>query len=231
MRPDMILMSGGTDGGAVTHVVEMAEYICGGGATPSVRSHVQASVDLRGQQRRAAASEEDPRRKNRAGADRQHSSGAGTGKSRAGAQQDSRPVSRTCHAASAGLQETDRDGRCADHADAGGGRRDHGNDRQAGAYESDRGGYWRRDHRRVLCLRGTLQSHRQRQPRNVATVFPMCWPKQDSPISCAGCRSRSTNRRSAIGSRTRWSGRRRFRKHWTNCRSNMRLPARRSGSP
>ena len=27
MRPDMILMSGGADGGAVTHVVEMAEYI------------------------------------------------------------------------------------------------------------------------------------------------------------------------------------------------------------
>jgi uncharacterized protein (TIGR01319 family) len=27
MRPDMILMSGGTDGGAVTHVVEMAEYV------------------------------------------------------------------------------------------------------------------------------------------------------------------------------------------------------------
>lgn len=27
LRPDMILMSGGTDGGAVTHVVEMAEYI------------------------------------------------------------------------------------------------------------------------------------------------------------------------------------------------------------
>ena len=27
MRPDMILMSGGTDGGAMTHVVEMAEYI------------------------------------------------------------------------------------------------------------------------------------------------------------------------------------------------------------
>jgi uncharacterized protein (TIGR01319 family) len=27
MRPDMILMSGGTDGGAITHVVEMAEYI------------------------------------------------------------------------------------------------------------------------------------------------------------------------------------------------------------
>lgn len=27
MRPDMILMAGGTDGGAVTHVVEMAEYV------------------------------------------------------------------------------------------------------------------------------------------------------------------------------------------------------------
>src|SRR5947208_15159187 len=27
LRPDMILLSGGTDGGTVTHVVEMAEYI------------------------------------------------------------------------------------------------------------------------------------------------------------------------------------------------------------
>src|SRR2546422_10263675 len=27
LRPDMILFSGGTDGGTVTHVVEMAEYI------------------------------------------------------------------------------------------------------------------------------------------------------------------------------------------------------------
>lgn len=35
MRPDMILMSGGTDGGAVTHVVEMAEYI--GAADPRPR--------------------------------------------------------------------------------------------------------------------------------------------------------------------------------------------------
>ena len=34
MRPDMILMSGGTDGGAVTHVVEMAEYIAAADPRP-----------------------------------------------------------------------------------------------------------------------------------------------------------------------------------------------------
>src|SRR5437867_3308325 len=34
MRPDMILMSGGTDGGTVTHVVEMAEYIAAADPRP-----------------------------------------------------------------------------------------------------------------------------------------------------------------------------------------------------
>jgi len=34
MRPDRILMSGGTDGGAVTHVVEMAEYIAAADPRP-----------------------------------------------------------------------------------------------------------------------------------------------------------------------------------------------------
>ncbi|HSC56885.1 MAG TPA: glutamate mutase L [Nitrospira sp.] len=34
MRPDMILMSGGTDGGAVTHVVEMAEYVAAADPRP-----------------------------------------------------------------------------------------------------------------------------------------------------------------------------------------------------
>ena len=34
MRPDMILMSGGTDGGAVTHVVEMAVYIAAADPRP-----------------------------------------------------------------------------------------------------------------------------------------------------------------------------------------------------
>ena len=34
LRPDMILMSGGTDGGAVTHVVEMAEYVAAADPRP-----------------------------------------------------------------------------------------------------------------------------------------------------------------------------------------------------
>src|SRR5207244_11705761 len=34
MRPNMILLSGGTDGGTVTHVVEMAEYIAAADPRP-----------------------------------------------------------------------------------------------------------------------------------------------------------------------------------------------------
>ena len=41
MRPDMILMSGGTDGGAVTHVVEMAEYIAAAEPRPRFGSTFQ----------------------------------------------------------------------------------------------------------------------------------------------------------------------------------------------
>jgi uncharacterized protein (TIGR01319 family) len=44
MRPDMILMSGGTDGGAVTHVVEMAEYIAA--AEPRPRFGVTYKLPL-----------------------------------------------------------------------------------------------------------------------------------------------------------------------------------------
>ena len=34
LRPDMIILSGGTDGGSVTHVVELAEYIAAANPTP-----------------------------------------------------------------------------------------------------------------------------------------------------------------------------------------------------
>ena len=34
LRPDMILLSGGTDGGSITHVVELAEYIAAANPTP-----------------------------------------------------------------------------------------------------------------------------------------------------------------------------------------------------
>jgi uncharacterized protein (TIGR01319 family) len=44
MRPDMILMSGGTDGGAVTHVAEMAEYIAA--AEPRPRFGVTFKLPL-----------------------------------------------------------------------------------------------------------------------------------------------------------------------------------------
>ena len=41
MRPDMILMSGRTDGGAVTHVVEMADYIAAAEPRPRFASTYQ----------------------------------------------------------------------------------------------------------------------------------------------------------------------------------------------
>src|SRR5215813_7689349 len=44
IRPDMILMSGGTDGGAVTHVVEMAEYVAA--AEPRPRFGVTYKLPL-----------------------------------------------------------------------------------------------------------------------------------------------------------------------------------------
>ena len=44
MRPDMILISGGTDGGTVTHVVEMAEYIAA--AEPRPRFGVTYKLPL-----------------------------------------------------------------------------------------------------------------------------------------------------------------------------------------
>ncbi|HZS12521.1 MAG TPA: glutamate mutase L, partial [Nitrospirales bacterium] len=44
LRPDMILLSGGTDGGTITHVVEMAEYIAA--AEPRPRLGISYSLPL-----------------------------------------------------------------------------------------------------------------------------------------------------------------------------------------
>jgi len=44
LRPDMILLSGGTDGGTVTHVVELAEYI--GAADPKPRLGIGYSLPI-----------------------------------------------------------------------------------------------------------------------------------------------------------------------------------------
>ncbi len=50
MRPDMILMSGGTDGGAVTHVVEMAEYIAAAEPRPRFGSTFRLPLVYAGNQ-------------------------------------------------------------------------------------------------------------------------------------------------------------------------------------
>ena len=44
LRPDMILLSGGTDGGTVTHVVELAEYIAAANPKPRLGTSFQLPV-------------------------------------------------------------------------------------------------------------------------------------------------------------------------------------------
>ena len=44
LRPDMILLSGGTDGGTVTHVVELAEYISAANPKPRLGMSFQLPV-------------------------------------------------------------------------------------------------------------------------------------------------------------------------------------------
>jgi ABC-type branched-subunit amino acid transport system substrate-binding protein len=54
LRPDMILLSGGIDGGTTTHVVEIAELISAADPKPRLGSSyfVQTTDHIRGQQGR-----------------------------------------------------------------------------------------------------------------------------------------------------------------------------------
>ena len=49
LRPDMVLLSGGTDGGTVSHVVELAEYVAAADPRAAVRRRLRAARDLRRQ--------------------------------------------------------------------------------------------------------------------------------------------------------------------------------------
>jgi len=59
LRPDMILLSGGTDGGTVTHVVEMAEYIAA--ADPHPRLGMSYALPLIYAGNQDARRDRDPR--------------------------------------------------------------------------------------------------------------------------------------------------------------------------
>ena len=229
MRPDMILMSGGTDGGAVTHVVEMAEYISAAeprprfGATYKLPLIYAGNKDAQPQvkkilgEKAALVLTDNIRpvleRENLAPARNkihdlflEHVMQQAPGYKKliemAGA-----PIMPT-PAAVGVIMETIA-------------KREHLN-----LIGVDIGGPTT-DVSRSSRDSSTGPSARTSGCR---TVSPTCWQKQGWPISCDGCRSRLTNRRSAIGLRTRWFGQRRFRRRWTSYRSNMPLPAKRSGS-
>ena len=229
MRPDMILMSGGTDGGAVTHVVEMAEYIAAAEPRPRFGAPIRLPLVYAGNkdaqpqvkkilgEKTALELTDNIRpvleRENLAPARNkihdlflEHVMQQAPGYKKliemAGA-----PIMPT-PAAVGVIMETIA---------------------KREASEPDRRRHRRRDDRRVLGLRGSSSIARSAPTSACRTVSPTCWRKRGSTTSCAGCRSRSTNRRSATGSRTRWSGPRRFRNRSTNCRSNMRSRARPCG--
>ncbi len=61
LRPDMILCSGGTDGGTVKHLVELAEMLVSADPKPRLGIGLQAAGDLRGQQGGPRAGQGGPR--------------------------------------------------------------------------------------------------------------------------------------------------------------------------
>ena len=79
MRPDMILMSGGTDGGAVTHVVEMAEYIAAAEPRPRFGVTYKLPLIYAGNKDAAITGQENPGRQNGPGGHGQYPARAGKG--------------------------------------------------------------------------------------------------------------------------------------------------------
>ncbi len=105
LRPDMILMSGGTDGGAVTHVVEMAEYVAAADPRPRFGSTYKLPLIYAGNKEAREQVTKTLGQKTalviteniRPVLERENLAPAQT--------QDSRSVSGTCHGSGAWLQE------------------------------------------------------------------------------------------------------------------------------
>ncbi len=204
LRPDMILLSGGIDGGTTQHVVELAEIIAAADPKAAPRRRLRAAGHLRRQQGRRAADRGAPGGQDRPRDHRQPPADARAREPGPGARQDPRPVHGARHGAGAGLQEADgldrRSRSCRRPAAVGSiiqtiAKR--GEDRRG------RRRHRRRHDRRLLRLPGRLQPHGVRQPRHELLASPTCWPRPGSPTSCAGCRSVWTRPSCATGSRTR----------------------------
>ena len=171
LRPDMILMSGGTDGGAVTHVVEMAEYIAAAeprprfGITYKLPLIYAGNKDAQSQVKRILGE-----------------------KTALEVTDNIRPVLERENLAPARnkihdlflehvmqqaprLQEADRHGGRPHHADSRRGRAHHGDHREARTPQLDRRGHRGRDDGRVLGLRRGLQPDRQRESRHDLQYF------------------------------------------------------------
>ena len=92
LRPDMILLSGGTDGGTKTHVVELAEIIAAADPKARLGGGYELPVIYAGNKDAVPEITRHPGRQDRAGGDRQPPALHGAGEPHAGAARDPRPV-------------------------------------------------------------------------------------------------------------------------------------------
>jgi hypothetical protein len=106
LRPDMILLSGGTDGGDVKRVAEMAELLAAANPKARLGAGYELPVGLRRQRRGARDRDQEPGRQDRAPDRRQPPAEARAGEPEARARRHPRALHGARHGARPGLQES-----------------------------------------------------------------------------------------------------------------------------
>ncbi len=129
LRPDMILLSGGTDGGTTQHVVELAELIAAAEPKARLGAGYELPVIYAGNKDAAGLIEKILGGKTALVVVRQPTAVAGAGEPGARARQDPRPLHGARDGPGPGLLEAHVVDRGADHAHAGRGGVDHRDDR------------------------------------------------------------------------------------------------------
>jgi hypothetical protein len=162
LRPDMILISGGTDGGDAKKVVEIAELIAPAKPQPRFGGAYRMPVIYAGNTdaRETITDTFDESISEHRG---QPAAGAGAREPRPRPRCDPRRVPRARDGARARLQQTHRVDRCADHAHARRGGQHPADDRRAAGHQRGGGGHRRRDDRRVQRVRQARSTARSRR--------------------------------------------------------------------
>ena len=203
LRPDMILVSGGTDGGNTAKVVEIAERIAPARPQPRFGKNYRMPLIYAGNKDAADLVADGARRQRRAVRGAEPAAGARARKPRAGPRPHSRYVPRTRDGPRARLRQADPLVRRADHADAGSRRRHPADDRQAGGDQRRRRRHRRGDDRRVQRVFRHVQPHGECQPGDELFDLQRLCRGREWPTCSAGSTSTWTSGPCATGSKTR----------------------------